>query len=131
MAWKVEGMADALLEAHREESAVRSYSKALDLLRDRKVNPRSGSQDKAEVIGQLNFSYQNQGLTFPHGLEAYIYVRRGEAHENLSTRHTESAEEHRLMAIADYGSAIALAPSYRAAQEGTARLLRSGKAVSK
>ena len=69
------GLADALFEAQKDREAVDSYSHAMSLLEKTKPKSDSGAPGETEVIGERFFSYQNQGLKFPHGLEAYLYLR--------------------------------------------------------
>ncbi len=121
------GRADALFEARREGEAITSYSQALALLDKLKPPSVVGARGDAEVIGSRFLSYQNQGLAFPFGLEAYLYLRRGGAYHGLVDTPSASARDSFAQALADYDRAIALAPDYTAAVEARARLLARGE----
>ena len=124
------GRADALFEARRDREAVDSYTNAITLLEKYKLESESGASGDAEVIGKRFFSYQNQGLEFPHGLEAYIYLRRGKALEGLAISHSDLNREYCSKAVADYDKAIALAPKYEEAQKLRNRLLQQSRGAN-
>ena len=119
------GLADAFFEARKDREAVDSYTHALSLLEKTKPKSDGGTTGETEVIGERFFSYQNQGLKFPHGLEAYLYLRRGGAFESLATRDSRLNLEHFSKAIADYDKAIELVPQYEAAKKQRNRLLNT------
>ena len=117
------GLADALFETRKDEEAIDSYTRAMSLLEKTKPKSDSGAPGETEVIGKRFFSYQNQGLKFPHGLEAYLYLQRGGAFKSLATRDSRLNHEYFSKAIADYDKAIELAPNYEEAQKQRNRLL--------
>lgn len=117
------GLADALFEARKDREAVDSYTSAMSLLEKTKPKSDGGAPGETEVIGEQFFSYQNQGLKFPHGLEAYLYLRRGGAFEGLATRDSPLNREYLSKALADYDKAIELAPKYDEAQKQRNRLI--------
>jgi len=116
------GRADALVEARKDRDAVELYSRAMSLLEQTKPKSEAGTPGETQVIGERFFSYQNQGLKFPHGLEAYMYLRRGGAFERLATRDFGLDRDYVSKAISDYDKAIELAPKYEEAKEQRNRL---------
>lgn len=116
------GLADALFEARKDREAVDSYTHAMSLLEKTRPKSDGGEPGETEVIGERFFSYQNQGLKFPHGLKAYLYLRRGNAFESLATRDFRLNREYFSKAIADYDKAIELAPKYEEAKKQRNRL---------
>jgi tetratricopeptide (TPR) repeat protein len=108
------GLADALVEAGRESEAIAAYTKALPLLRANGiVTPASAAVD-GQTVGKRPFSYQNQGLRFPHGVEAYVYFRRAQSFAELARRDRSRRDEHLSAAKSDFTSARNLAPSWQA-----------------
>lgn len=106
------GLADALVEDCREREAIAAYTKALPLLRANGfATPASAAVD-GQTIGKRPFSYQNQGLRFPHGVEAYVYFRRALSFEAIARRDPSHRDEHLSAAKSDYTSARNLAPSW-------------------
>jgi tetratricopeptide (TPR) repeat protein len=118
------GLGDALFEAYKDREAADSYTLAISLLEEAKPKFAGGAPGETEMIGKQFSSYQNQGLRFPHGLEAYIYLRRGGAFESLATRDFLLNREYLLKAITDYDKAVELAPEYEEAQMRRDRLLQ-------
>ena len=113
------GLADALFEERRDSEAIAAYTKALPLLRaNGLVTPASAAVD-GQTVGKRPFSYQNQGLHFPHGVEAYVYFRRALSFEALARSDPSHRDEHLSAARSDYTSARNLAPSW---QEPNVRL---------
>lgn len=111
------GMADALVEAGRHREAIPKYTEALELLTVTgvaTVEPNSGVQ---QVVGDRTFSYQNQGLRFPHGLTAYIYFRRGSAYEAIVRREQSAPAMFRTLAVQDFVAAARSAPMWREPKE--------------
>ena len=125
------GLADALFEARKDREAVDSYTRAISLLEKAKPKSEGGAPSEPEVIGKRFFSYQNQGLKFQHGIEAYIYLRRGDAFESLATCDSQLNREYFSKAIADYDKAIALAPKYEEAKKQRDRLLERSNEAAK
>ena len=109
------GRADALFETQKYREAVDSYNTAIALLEKDKCPADNKTSSEAENTGKRFFSYQNQGLEFPHGLDAYLYLRRGIALKEMAGRDTEHYQELVSKAMADYDHAIALAPNYEEA----------------
>lgn len=106
------GKADALAEAQRHRDAVAAYTDAITLLRTNDHFDSVAAPGQAQTIGERSFSYQNQGLRFPYGVEAYIYFRRALSYEALartSMRHIEDI----AAAKNDYASASKLAPAWK------------------
>jgi tetratricopeptide (TPR) repeat protein len=124
------GLADALFEARKDREAVDSYTRAMSLLEKTKPKSEGGAPSETEVIGERFFSYQNQGLKFPHGLEVYMHLRRGSAFESLATRDSQLNRDYFSKAIADYDKAIELAPKYEEAQKQRNRLLELSKGTA-
>ena len=118
------GLGDALSEARKDREAADSYTRAISLIEKAKPKSEGGAPGETEVIGKRFFSHQNQGLKFPHGLEAYLYLRRGGAFESLATRDSRLNREYFSKAIADYDKAIELAPKYEEAQKQRNGLLQ-------
>ena len=114
------GMADAFAESRRELNAVDMYTKALPLLSAAGHTKIAASEPQA--IGERFFSYQNQGLAFPHGVAAYVYLRRGIVYEALARRYPNRVAEYRAAAVADYGTAFKLAPDWTDPKERLACL---------
>ena len=110
------GLADALYEAQKDTEAIDSYSIAIDLLKKNKPASENKPFGEAEIVGKRSFSYQNQGLKFPHGLEAYLYLRRGTALKEKALRDAGHSQELFSKAMQDYDYAIALAPNYEEAR---------------
>ena len=105
------GLGEAFALSGQEADAVDMYSKALPLLRSEGyATPESAN--KEQTIGRRFFSYQNQGLTFPYGVEAYLHVRRGLAYEALAKKLPARSDEFRAAAQSDYASANNLAPAW-------------------
>ena len=127
------GRADAFFQAQKDLEAVDSYTQAMSLLE--KARPKSTSegavQGEPEVIGGRFFSYQNQGLKFPHGLKAYLHLHRGAAFESLAASDPLLRDEYFSKAIADYDTAIALAPKYEATKKQRNRLLERSSGTTK
>jgi tetratricopeptide (TPR) repeat protein len=121
------GRADALFEVRKYREAVDSYTNAITFLEKAKPKSEGGAPSETEVIGKQFVSYQNQGLEFPHGLEAYIYLRRGGALEGLAISDSRLNQEYFSKAIADYDKAIELAPKYEVAKKQRNRLLQQSK----
>jgi tetratricopeptide (TPR) repeat protein len=109
------GLADALYEAKRDIEAIDSYNTAIDLLKKNKLASENKPSSEDEIDGKRFFSYQNQGLKFPHGLEAYLYFRRGTALKEIALRDASHSQELFSKAMKDYDHAIALAPNYEEA----------------
>lgn len=106
------GLADAFAEAGRELNAVEMYTKALPLLKaDGHAVPEKTTGGE-QTIGARFFSYQNQGLRFPYGVEAYVHFRRGLAYEALLKKNPGRLSEYRAAANVDYTSALSLAPAW-------------------
>ena len=122
------GRADTLFEARRDREALTSYSHAIALLDEAKPKAVVGTRGDAEVIGARFLSYQNQGLAFPFGLEAYLYLRRGGAYHGLAVTPSGVARDSFAKALADYERAIILAPGYTAARKARIRLLNEEQA---
>jgi tetratricopeptide (TPR) repeat protein len=118
------GLADALFEKRKDREAVDSYTRAMSLLEKAKPESEGGASGENEVIGKRFFSYQNQGLQFPYGIKAYMYLRRGGAFEGLATCEPRLNHEYFTKAIADYDKAIELAPKYEEAIKQRNRLLQ-------
>lgn len=108
------GLADALFEAGRDIDAVEMYGKALPMLREQGNIAAADAATGRQTIGERSFSYQNQGLSFPHGVEAYLHYRRGIACEALAKKFPARLSEYRAAAIADYATASALAAGWSA-----------------
>lgn len=106
------GKADALAEAQRHRDAVAAYTDAISLLWKSGHFDSVGTPGQTQTIGERSFSYQNQGLRFPYGIEAYVYFRRALSYEALartSMRHVEDI----AAAKSDYASARKLAPAWK------------------
>ena len=99
------GLADAFAEAGRELNAVEMYTKALPLLKADDYAVPEKTPGGEQTIGARFFSYQNQGLRFPYGVEAYLYFRRGLAYEALLQKNPSRLSEYRAAANVDYTSA--------------------------
>lgn len=114
------GLGDALSQSRRQRDAIDAYSRALALRAVAK--PESVTRGSTEVVGKSLRSYQNQGLHFPFGLEAYLHLRRGMAYHELAT--TRGGADHSLFrfAAADDDEALRLSPAYTAAMEARDRL---------
>ena len=125
------GLADALFEVRKDREAVDSYTRAMSLLEKIKPKSEGSTPGETEVIGERFFSYQNQGLKFQHGLEAYIYLRRGGAFESLATRDSRLNREYFSKAIADYDKAIELSPKFEEAKKQRDRLLERSNGSGK
>jgi tetratricopeptide (TPR) repeat protein len=80
------GLADALAEGGRGREAIPTYTLALERLSASGLATESPNMGAEQVIGEKFFSYQNQGLKFPHGVAAYVYFRRGLAYEAIVRR---------------------------------------------
>ncbi|MEK6805526.1 MAG: hypothetical protein AABY95_02625 [Pseudomonadota bacterium] len=124
-------LGDALFEKYKDREAVDSYSRAISLLENVKPESEGGAPGEPEVIGKRFFSYQNQGIEFPHGLEVYLYLRRGGAFESLAKHDPRLNREYFSKAIADYDKAIELAPTYEEAKKRRNRLLQDSASESK
>lgn len=118
------GLADALFEKRKDREAVDSYTRAMFLLEKARPKSEGGTSGENEVVGKRFFSYQNQGLKFPYGLKAYLYLRRGGAFEGLATCESRLNREYFTKAIADYDKAIELASKYEEAINQRNRLLQ-------
>lgn len=119
------GLADAMFEAERDREAIDAYSRAIALLEG--GGPESTKNGDGEVVGHRTLSYQNQGLRFPFGLEAYLYLRRGEAyHARAKSASGFDAVSFRK-AVSDYDRALELSPGYTAAREARDRLQREAE----
>lgn len=114
------GMADALMESRRELEAVDMYAKALSLLKSQGQYTLAAGEP--QTLGERAFSYQNQGLSFPYGIGPYVYLRRGIAYERLAGNSVNCTREHWAAALADYNSAIDLAPDWDAPRERLASM---------
>ncbi len=114
------GLGDALFEAKKDQDALDAYNRALALFEI--ARPESVSRDNAEIVGNRPLSYQNQGLRFPFGLEAYLYLRRGMVYHELAKTSTGPEQRFFRLATADYDRALTLAPGYTAAKEARDRL---------
>lgn len=119
------GLADALFEAERNRDAIDAYSRALALFES--VRPESKKDGEGEVVGHRAHSYQNQGLRFPFGLEAYLYLRRGGAYHALAKSASGFDATGFRNAASDYDRALELSPGYKAAREARDRLMREAK----
>jgi tetratricopeptide (TPR) repeat protein len=119
------GLADALFEAERARDAIDAYSRAIALLES--VRPESAKSGDAEVVGHRALSYQNQGLRFPFGLEAYLYLRRGGAYHALAKSASGLDADSFSKAVSDYDRALELSPGYTAAREARDRLKREAR----
>ena len=107
------GMADALAEARRYRDAVATYTKALPLLKTDGHIPSERIVGSEQTIGKRAFSYQNQGLRVPHGIEAYLYFRRARSYEALARNDHSQSTSHLAAATADYRRAQVLAPDWK------------------
>lgn len=115
------GRGDACFEAKRDQDAISAYTQALALLARDPLDPATDGD--AETVGRRFLSYQNQGLVFPFGVTAYLYLRRGAAHHALGVKATGTEQdEHYDRAEADYLRALELAPRYQAAADAQRRL---------
>jgi tetratricopeptide (TPR) repeat protein len=121
------GLGDALFEARKDREAADSYTRAISLIEKAKPKSELGTSGETEAVGKRFFSYQNQGLRFPHGLEAYLYLRRGGAFESLAILDSQLNCEYFSKALADYDKAIKLAPKYEEAQRQRNRLIELSK----
>ena len=119
------GLGDALFEARKNRDAIDAYSRAIAILEVAK--PKSVKRDTAEIIGNRPLSYQNQGLRFPFGLEAYLYLRRGMVYHALVESAAGSDQRFFRLATADYDRALTLAPGYTAAKEAQDHLQKIAK----
>lgn len=119
------GLGDALYKAHRDQDAVDAYSRALTILAV--AEPESVKRGTAETVGNPFRSYQNQGLRFPFGLEAYLYLRRGMVYQALVETAAVSDQDYFQLATADYDRALTLSPGYTAATEAQDRLRKRTK----
>lgn len=119
------GLGDALFEARKDQEAIDAYSRALALFEI--ARPESVSRDNVEIVGNRPLSYQNQGLRFPFGLEAYLYLRRGMAYHEPAKTGTGPAQRFFRLATADYDRALTLAPGYTAAKDAQDRLRKAGQ----
>jgi len=106
------GLADAFAGAGRELNAVEMYTKALPLLKADGHTVPDKTTGGEQTIGARFFSYQNQGLRFPYGVEAYVHFRRGLAYEALLKKNPGRLSEYRTAANVDYTSALSLAPAW-------------------
>jgi tetratricopeptide (TPR) repeat protein len=103
------GLADGFSASGRELDAIDMYTRALPLFTDA---PRG-----EQTIGKKTFSYQNQGLTFPYGVAAYIHFHRGLAYEALAKKHPDRRNEYVAAAKSDYTTADTLAPTWHVPRE--------------
>lgn len=117
------GLADALFEARKDIEAVNSYNTAIDLLKKNVSISKNKPPGEAEIVGKRFFSYQNQGLDFPHGLEAYLYLRRGTALRELAHSDASHSQELRSKAMNDYDHVLSIAPNYEKAIEQRNKLI--------
>ena len=99
------GMADALAEAGRSREAIPKYTEALEILAAAGLASEEPNTGVEQVVGRRFFSYQNQGLPFPHGLTAYIYFRRGLAYETIVKREAQAQAVFRTLAVQDFAAA--------------------------
>lgn len=116
----ITGLADALFEAERDREAIDAYGRAIALLES--ARPESTRSGEGEVVGHRTLSYQNQGLRFPFGLEAYLYLRRGGAYHALAKSASGPDTPSFRNAVSDYDRALELSPAYTAAREARDRL---------
>ncbi len=107
------GTADALAEARRYSEAVAKFTSALVLLKASGQLDSGNGHMGEQTIGKRTFSYQNQGLRFPHGVEAYLYFRRALSHEALAKMSALQRTEHMGAAKSDYTMAQKLAPAWK------------------
>ena len=114
------GLADALFEAKKDRDAIEAYTRAIALIESSK--PETIKSGDAEVVGHRALSYQNQGLRFPFGLRAYLYLRRGGAFHALSESTADMKAANLQYALSDYDKALQLSPGYIAAREARDRL---------
>ena len=106
------GLADSFTAVGQELDAVEMYNKALPLLRAEGHATPENAIGSAQRIGEKVLSYQNQGLRFPHGVEAYARFRRGVAYEALAKKYPGRANEYTIAAGEDYTAAQSLAPDW-------------------
>ncbi|MCA0175099.1 MAG: tetratricopeptide repeat protein [Proteobacteria bacterium] len=106
------GFADALADSGRNVEAIPVYTRALERLRMAGLASDVPHTGPTQVIGQALFSYQNQGLRFPHGVAAYAYFRRGLAYDVVVKREKPAPADFRSLAIQDFAEAARLAPSW-------------------
>lgn len=114
------GLGDALFEARRDRDAIDAYSRALALYEVAK--PVSVTRDTTEIVGNPLRSYQNQGLRFPFGLEAYLYLHRGMVYHELAKTAGGADQSLFRLAATDYERALTLSPGYIAVKEAQDRL---------
>lgn len=115
------GLGDALFEAGKDQEAIEAYTAALARLES--SPPTSRKSGEVEIVGNPLVSYQNQGLHFPHGLRAYLFLRRGSASQ-AAARTASSADRTAALqrAAADYETALEIAPNYTAASDARKNL---------
>jgi hypothetical protein len=108
------GLADAFAESRRELEAADMYTRALPLLKADEHATADTAPGSEQIIGKQFFSYQNQGLRFPWGVEAYVHFRRGLVYEALAHKDSARASEYHASAAADYRFALSVAPAWNA-----------------
>ncbi len=117
------GRADALFEARRDQEAVADYSRAIDLYSVNRPKFKVIGGGPAEIIGKRFLSFQNQGLLFPFGLEAYIHLRRGGCYGELAFERNSFDSGLYSKALSDYDRALILAPDYLQARNARDELI--------
>jgi tetratricopeptide (TPR) repeat protein len=122
------GMADALAEAGRNREAIPSYTLALERLSASGLATEAPNLGSEQVVGEMFFSYQNQGLRFPYGVAAYVYFRRGMAYEAIVRLETPAPVTFRSLAVQDFASAQRVAPSWQEPKDRE-RCLRQPRAA--
>jgi tetratricopeptide (TPR) repeat protein len=119
------GLGDAFYAVGRYGDSVIAYSAAIMLIGETRARPEGGKQGEPGLVGQRTFSYQNQGLNFPHGAEAYAHLHRGYAYEELSTDISGKESDYFSAAIADYRGTLRIAPGSAAARDALERTGRT------
>lgn len=120
------GRADALFEAKRDREAIDEYDRTFALYRVESGVAVHPPGEKA-VVGERFLSYQNRGLAFPFGIEAYLHLRRAGAFQGVMFSAGAFNRDAFENALADYDHALRLAPAYVAAKEQKDRLLREAE----
>jgi tetratricopeptide (TPR) repeat protein len=119
------GLGDAFYAIGRYGDCVISYSAAIMLIGKTRAHRGDAKHGEPELVGKRTFSYQNQGLNFTHGVEAYALLHRGYAHEELAKDMPTKESEHLSAAIGDYTETLRIAPDYAAAKEALDRIGRT------
>ncbi|MEO7800241.1 MAG: hypothetical protein ABIY47_21205, partial [Opitutaceae bacterium] len=123
------GRADALFESKNDREAVAEYDRTLALyLAASGASP--GPPGEKTVVGHRVLSYQNRGLAFPFGIEAYNYLRRAGAFHALALSAGAVDEDSFQKALADYDQVLKLAPTDAAAKEQRDQLLKKIQPVT-